>query len=105
MRRCMLGSSMAGGGAAPALGPQSDSVGSMSHEAVHVAQQYGRARGRNRVPGWLTEGIADYIRWWKYEPASMRRPVAPTKRNGQPASYTDSYQTTAAFLEYVAKNH
>ena len=88
-----------------ARGPQNESVGSVVHEAVHVAQQYGRARGRNRVPGWLTEGIADYIRWWKFEPASVRRPVNPIKRNGQPASYTDSYQTTAAFLEYVAKNH
>ena len=86
-------------------GPQNESVGSVVHEAVHVAQQYGGARGRNRVPGWLTEGIADYVRWWKYEPASVRRPVAPIKRNGQPASYTDSYQTTAAFLEFVAKNH
>ena len=88
-----------------ARGPQNEAVGSVIHEAAHVAQQYGRARGRNRVPGWLTEGIADYIRWWKFEPASARRPIAPIKRNGQPASYTDSYQTTAAFLEFVAKNY
>ena len=88
-----------------ARGPQNEAVGSVIHEAVHVAQQYGRARGRNRAPGWLVEGIADYIRWWKFEPASARRPVQPVKRNGQPASYTDSYQTTAAFLEYAVKNY
>jgi hypothetical protein len=88
-----------------ARGPQNEAVGALIHEAVHVAQQYGRARGRSRVPGWLTEGIADYIRWWKFEPASVRTPVRPLKRNGQPASYTDSYRTTAAFLEYVAKNY
>ena len=77
----------------------------MVHEAAHVVQQYGGATGRHPVPGWLTEGIADYIRWWKYEPASVRRPVAPTRRNGQAASYKDSYQTTAAFLEFIAKNY
>lgn len=88
-----------------ARGPQNEAVGSVIHEEVHVVQQYGRARGPNRTPGWLTEGIADYIRWWKFEPASARTPVNPVKRNGQPASYTDSYRTTAAFLEFVAKNY
>jgi hypothetical protein len=88
-----------------ARGPLNEAVGSVVHEAVHVAQQYGGAKGANPVPGWLTEGIADYIRWWKFEPAAARRPVRPTHRDGKPASYTDSYQTTAAFLEYVAKNH
>jgi hypothetical protein len=88
-----------------ARGPQNEAVGSVVHEAVHVVQQYGVAKGPHRVPGWLTEGIADYIRWWKYEPASARRPVRPIRRDGKPASYMDSYQTTAAFLEYVAKNY
>ena len=87
-----------------ARGPVNEAVGSVIHELVHVDQQYGRAR-RNPIPGWLTEGIADYIRWWKYEPASVRRPVQPIKRNGQPASYKDAYQTTAAFLEFTAKNY
>lgn len=88
-----------------ARGPQNEAVGALIHEAVHVVQQYGHVRGGHRDPGWLTEGIADYIRWWKFEPASARTPVRPVKRDGQPASYTDSYRTTAAFLEYVAKNH
>jgi len=86
-----------------ARGPVNEAVGSVIHELVHVDQQYGRAGRRNPMPGWLTEGIADYIRWWKYEPASVRRPVQPVKRNGQAASYTDAYQTTAAFLEFVAR--
>lgn len=88
-----------------AKGPHNEAVGALIHEAVHVVQQYGHVRGGQRDPGWLTEGIADYIRWWKFEPASMRTPVRPMKRDGTPASYTDSYRTTAAFLEYVAKNH
>ena len=85
-------------------GPQNESVGAVVHEAVHIAQQYG-GRNRGAVPGWLTEGIADYIRWWKYEPASVRRVIRRTGRNGKPTSYTDAYATTAAFLEFCAKNY
>ena len=88
-----------------ARGPHNEAVGALVHEAVHVVQQYGHRPGGNDVPGWLTEGIADYIRWWKFEPASMRRPVAARGRRGRPASYRDGYQTTAAFLEFVAKRH
>ncbi len=88
-----------------ARGPVNEAVGSVIHELVHVAQQYGRAGRRNPMPGWLTEGIADYIRWWKFEPAAVRRPVHPLKRNGEKTSYRDAYQTTAAFLEFLAKNY
>jgi hypothetical protein len=88
-----------------ARGPQNEAAGALIHEAVHVVQQYGHVKGGNPVPGWLTEGIADYIRWWKFEPASARRPISATSRRGRPASYRSGYQTTAAFLEYVAKNH
>src|SRR5260370_374070 len=40
-----------------------DAIGSLVHEMVHVVQHY---HGDN--PGWLVEGMADYIRWFKYEP-------------------------------------
>ncbi len=86
-------------------GPVNEAIGSVIHELVHVVQQYGRGGRDNPMPGWLTEGIADYIRWWKFEPESVRRPVRPVKRNGQAASYRDAYQTTAAFLEYVVIHH
>lgn len=82
--------------------PKSEAVGSVIHELAHVAQQYGRGQGNSPVPGWLTEGIADYIRWWKFEPPENRRPVNPVHGDGTPASYTDGYQTTAAFLEFAA---
>ncbi len=72
-------------------------VGSVIHELVHVVQQY-KTRGN---PGWLVEGIADYYRWYHFEPLAHR----PKLRNPAKASYTDSYQTTAGFLEYVVKNH
>ena len=73
-----------------------DDQGAIVHEMVHVVQQY-RHRGN---PGWLLEGVADYIRFFKYEPESKRPHPNPAR-----AKYTDSYRTTAAFLEYVAATH
>ena len=72
-----------------------DDRGAVVHELVHVVQQY---RGR-RNPGWLVEGLADYIRWFKYEPRNKRPRPNPNR-----AKYTDSYQTTGAFLEWLAAN-
>jgi hypothetical protein len=73
-----------------------EAAGAVVHEMVHVVQQYGRARGGNRNPGWLVEGVADYIRWFLYEPKDLRPRPDPVRAN-----YTDSYRTTAAFLNYV----
>ncbi|HLK55618.1 MAG TPA: basic secretory protein-like protein [Chthonomonadaceae bacterium] len=86
-------------------GPKNETLGALVHESVHVAQQYGEAKGHNRAPVWLAEGIADYIRWWKYETAATRRPFTLVKPNGDTVSYTDGYHTTAEFLEYLAKNY
>ncbi len=74
-----------------------EAVGSVIHELVHVVQQY-KTRGN---PGWLVEGIADYLRWFHYEPPEHR----PRLRNPARARYSDGYQTTAGFLEYVARTH
>src|SRR5262249_47274710 len=38
-----------------------EDFGVVIHEMVHVIQSY--PSGGNK-PGWLVEGIADYIRWW-----------------------------------------
>ncbi len=70
-----------------------DDFGMVIHEMVHVQQGY---PSRRNTPGWLVEGIADYIRWWRYEPEAPRTPINPAK-----ASYRDSYRTTAAFLAYL----
>src|SRR5436190_4607447 len=44
-----------------------EAAGAVVHEMVHVVQQYGAARRTNPNaapnPGWMVEGIADYIRW------------------------------------------
>ena len=69
-----------------------EAVGAVVHELVHVAQQY---RSRSN-PGWLVEGVADYIRWFKYEPEAKRPRPNPAR-----AKYTDSYRTTAAFLHHL----
>jgi Peptidase of plants and bacteria len=70
-------------------------VGAMVHETVHAVQRY---QGRNN-PGWLIEGIADYIRFFKYEPGHLGRIDAGR------AHYDGSYRVTAAFLAYVTKKY
>jgi hypothetical protein len=72
-----------------------DDVGAMVHETVHVVQRY---RGPNR-PTWLVEGVADYIRFFKYEPGKLGR------INASRAHYNGSYRVTAAFLAYVTEKH
>ena len=66
-----------------------DDLGMVIHELTHVVQSY-PAGG----PGWLVEGIADYIRIVHYEPKAPRPKLDPAK-----ASYKDAYKTTAMFLE------
>jgi hypothetical protein len=48
----------------------------------------------------MVEGLADYIRWFLYEPEDKRPRPNPAR-----AKYTDSYRTTAAFLAYVTQTH
>ncbi len=67
-----------------------DDVGSIIHELTHVVQSYG---DRGNPPGWLTEGIADYVRWFTWEPQSKRPHADPAT-----ARYDGSHQTSAEFL-------
>ena len=71
-----------------------DDVGVAVHELTHVVQSY-----KLGAPGWFTEGFADYTRWFQYEPAD-KRPTPDAK-----AKYTDSYRTSAAFLNWVATTY
>lgn len=71
-----------------------DDFGLVIHELTHVIQAYPNSRHK---PGWLVEGIADYIRLWKYEPEAPRPQIDRKK-----ASYRDSYRTTAAFLAWIS---
>jgi len=72
-----------------------DDVGAMVHETVHVVQNYG---GRGN-PSWLVEGIADYIRFFKYEPGKIGG------LNPDRLRYNGSYRQSAAFLAYVTDKY
>ncbi len=72
-----------------------DDIGAMVHETSHIVQHY---RGRNN-PGWLVEGVSDYVRFFKYEPGKLGRVDADR------AHYNGSYRTTAAFLAYVTDRY
>jgi hypothetical protein len=70
-------------------------VGAMVHETVHVVQQY---HSRNN-PGWLVEGVADYVRFFMFEPGKLG-PINPER-----AHYNGSYRVTAAFLAYLTEKY
>jgi hypothetical protein len=80
--------------------------GSIVHELVHVVQQYGLSRRNPHAtptPGWVTEGIADYVRWFLYEPRSHGAEIG--KHALAKARYDASYRTTANFLNWVATKY
>jgi hypothetical protein len=78
-----------------------DDLGMMIHELVHVVQQYPNSRNK---PGWLVEGIADYIRWWRYEP-ELHSTKGRTKIDVAKAKYTDSYRTTGMWLAWSGRTY
>jgi Domain of Unknown Function (DUF1080)/Peptidase of plants and bacteria len=87
-----------------------EAVGALLHEEVHVVQRYGGGRRNNPdykpTPGWLTEGIPDYIRWFLYEPQSHGADVAyfRTRRNPN-LNYDGLYRVSANFLNYVIETY
>lgn len=72
-----------------------DDLGMIVHELAHVVQAYPKYD-----PVWLVEGIADYVRFYHFEPASKRPHPDPAK-----VSYHDSYRTTGAFLDWVSTRY
>jgi hypothetical protein len=82
-----------------------EALGSVVHEMVHVVQSYGRNRepGATRMPGWLTEGIPDYIRWFLYEPQTKGAEI--TARNFARAKYDASYRVTGNFLDWASRKY
>jgi hypothetical protein len=87
--------------------PKAEGLGAIVHEMVHVVQQYGRARRTNpnatRTPGWLIEAIPDYLRWYKYEPASHGADI-PARRAAT-AKYDSPYRVGANFLNFVSEKY
>lgn len=77
-----------------------DDIGMVVHELIHVLQAYSYRRGENnRVDGWVTEGIADYLRFFMYE----RNGDKTCRVNPERAKYTDSYRTTGAFFDWIVR--
>jgi len=68
--------------------------GMVVHELVHVLQNY---RGKGEF--WVTEGIADYIRYEHYEPGKQKWKLQPGK-----SSYKQGYGIAGAFLAWLEKN-
>jgi hypothetical protein len=68
-----------------------DDDGMIVHELVHVVQAYPKYD-----PPWLVEGLADYVRYWHYEPGKRSFGINPER-----SKYSDSYGTTARFLAWV----
>lgn len=81
--------------------------GSVVHEMVHVVQSYGRVRrddpDAKRMPGWLVEGIPDYIRWYLYEPQTKGAEIS--KGRIANAKYDASYRVTGNFLNWVTQKY
>lgn len=70
-----------------------DDLGLLAHEMVHVVQAYPRT-----APGWLTEGIADYIRYYGIEPRSRRAGFDPQRQ-----SFLGGYQAAAFLLRALER--
>lgn len=70
-----------------------EDVGLVIHEMVHVIQAYPPRSG----PGWITEGIADYLRYAVYE----GRPLEWFPTSADPKGFTKGYNLTAGFFLWL----
>ena len=78
----------------------------MVHELVHVVQNYWNRRGSAhaaKTPGWVVEGIADYVRWFLYEPQSQGAEI--TQGNFAAAKYDSSYRVTGNFFNWLTQTY
>jgi hypothetical protein len=86
---------------------QGEAKGAVVHELAHVVQNYGRARRMNpnatRTPGWVVEGICDYIRWFLYEPQTRGAEI--TGRNIARARYDANYRVSGNFINWVTETY
>jgi hypothetical protein len=69
-----------------------EDIGCVYHELVHVIQNY-----RGAGPGWLVEGIADYLRWAIYE----GKPQDWFPFTDKPQGYKDSYRVAGGFFLWL----
>jgi len=70
----------------------------VTHEAMHIVQNY-----THPVPGWLTEGIADYARYTYGINNHNGNWLLPDFMASQ--HYTNAYRVTARFFVWLEKKH
>jgi hypothetical protein len=71
----------------------------VTHEVMHIVQAYGN---NSRMPGWLTEGIADYVRYaYGVDNAGAGWKLPDFKKEH---SYQNSYRITARFFAWMEKS-
>lgn len=72
-----------------------EDLGMVAHELTHVVQHY----TKGERPGWLVEGIADYVRYYIVEPGSKQA------RFNADRGYKGGYQPAAGMINYIETNH
>jgi hypothetical protein len=82
-------------GSAPWFKEHPDDVGALVHTTVYFVQRY--PFGWN--PPWLEQGVADYVRFFKFEPGKL------PPRDPDRARYDGGYKDTAAFLAYLTQKY
>ena len=76
-----------------------EDVDVVTHEVMHVVQSYPHGAG----PGWVTEGIADYVRYKLGQNNEAANWKLPEYKSSQ--SYRDAYRVTARFFAWVEGNY
>lgn len=71
----------------------------VTHEVMHIAQAYPDEAG----PGWLTEGIADYVRYAMGVDNVGAGWSLPDYKPTQ--NYTNAYRVTARFLAWLQQHY
>ena len=80
-------------------------AGAFFYALVRVMQGYGTTPGATETncPSWLANGIADYARWYLFEPES--RGCDFVRKNPGAYRYNGSFRVTASFLDFVERRH
>ena len=79
-----------------------ETIGACVHELAHVVQDYWCRGYANPTPRWLSEGIADWVRWCNFE-GSVGIDRINEEARKRP-KLDASYQITASFLNWVSKH-
>ena len=84
-----------------------EAKGACVHELAHAVQDFcprpGRSHPYRGVPGWIVEGLADWVRWLNYEGEKGRKRVERDALRER--AYDAGYGVSAVFLDWVAKKY